>query len=369
MILRAQNVFTIEGKVDSLTTGDKLYLVYQVEDQQRTDSAQVMQAGHFTFKGTVAFPVYAGLFLHKNPYVSKMARGEVMDYIRFYLEAVPMSLVARDSLKHVEIRGSPSNALHKELKAMQQSNEAGFTALNKEFEALPEEKKKDKEVYDGFVKREQQLMKESYEIHLAFVNKHPDAYLSVISLSQIAAQPEMNEGATNAYAKLSPQLKNTPLGKGIAVQLAAPANTQIGKVALDFEQTSPEGKTVRLSDFRKKYVLLDFWASWCGPCRAENPNVVAVYNKYKDKGFTVLGVSLDAPGQKEAWVKAIENDKLSWAQATDLKGWENAAAKMYGVRSIPSNFLIDPAGKIIGKNLRGKELEDELEKIFKEQGK
>ena len=135
-----------------------------------------------------------------------------------------------------------------------------------------------------------------------------------------------------------------------------------GLPAPDFTMNDPDGKPINLSDFKGKVVLVDFWASWCGPCRRENPNVVRLYNEYRSKGFDILGVSLDR--SKEPWLAAIEKDGLTWSHVSDLQGWGNAAAKLYGVSSIPHTVLLDKDGKIIARNLRGEALEAKLKSIF-----
>jgi len=166
-----------------------------------------------------------------------------------------------------------------------------------------------------------------------------------------------------AYAAFSPAVQQSGFGREVKKEMDIMDRTAIGQMAPDFTQNDTAGKPVTLASFHGKYVLLDFWASWCGPCRRENPNVVEAYKKFKNKNFTILGVSLD--DNKESWIKAFKDDGLEWNHVSDLKGWKNAAALQYGVRAIPSNFLLDPSGKILAHNLRGEVLQDTLAKILK----
>ena len=156
--------------------------------------------------------------------------------------------------------------------------------------------------------------------------------------------------------------ENPQLDKDLTGRVRKAKKLMPGVVAPEIAQNNPEGKEVKLSDFRGKVVLIDFWASWCGPCRRENPNVVRVYNKFKDKGFEILGVSLDK--SKSKWISAIEKDKLTWPHVSDLKGWGSVHAKDYGVTGIPQTFLVNEKGEIIAKNLKGAQLEAQLTKLF-----
>ena len=164
--------------------------------------------------------------------------------------------------------------------------------------------------------------------------------------------------------KLGEEFPSDKLYTQVKPQLEALKKTAIGQVAPDIELTTPDGKKVKPSDFRGKYLLLDFWASWCMPCRRENPNVVRMYKKYKDKGFEILGISLDR--DKNKWIQAIKSDGLVWHHGSDLKGWQSEAAKLYGVSSIPNTFLLDKEGRIIAKGLRGPTLEQKLKELLGE---
>jgi peroxiredoxin len=162
------------------------------------------------------------------------------------------------------------------------------------------------------------------------------------------------------YNALDTSVKNYTISKNLYSYIQYNKVGAVGTKAIDFTQPDTIGNPVALSSFRGKYVLVDFWASWCGPCRAENPNVVQNFNQFKEKNFTVLGVSLDKPGAKDNWLNAIHHDNLTWTHVSDLQFWNNAAALLYRVQSIPFNMLIDPSGKIIAKNLRGDLLHSKL---------
>ena len=198
---------------------------------------------------------------------------------------------------------------------------------------------------------------------IKFVQENPSSAVSLYILYKYLSGEVGLSSLKNLISIVDTSLRKSTYYKLIEGQMTILSKTEVGKPAIDFSMTDVNGNKIQLSSLYGKYLLIDFWASWCPSCRQENPNVVSVFNEYSSKGFSVLGVSLD--NNKEHWLKAINDDKLVWKQVSDLKRWDNEAAKLYGIRSIPSNLLLNPQGIIIAKNLRGKELKSKLGELLK----
>ena len=350
--------YKVNGKIEKLSNSSKVYLIYRTGKTVTTDSV-ISNRGTFQFKGQLIDPIKARIIVdHNGVGIKNLKKADILE---IYLEKGKIEVSASDSVFRAQISGSPINDDNKKLSDLIAPIVTKQKALEVEYNAAV--KAKNEAAKDEIEKRFDATDNELNELQIQFIQANPTSYVSLDAVKSVAgAAPEVDK-IEPLFNGLSEQIRNTTSGKEFAQKIAKLKLVAVGAVAPDFSQASPDNKQVKLSDFRGKYLLVDFWASWCGPCRRENPNVVAAHNRFKDKNFTILGVSLDK--NKEAWLKAIEKDLLNWTQVSDIKGWDNEVAQLYAVQSIPANFLIDPNGKIIAKNLREDKLLEKLGEIFK----
>ncbi len=361
-LAQTQDTFTIKGKIGNLNAPSRAYLIYQLGANQVIDSAQI-SAGNFDFNGQILTPSNAILFIdHKGVGFEKL--DSTVDKLNLYLDKGEFAVSGTDSISKAQITGSKINDEDKKLKALLEpiNNKAKNLMAIKRTVTAEQNTPAFRSNLQG---RYKALQAEQKTVIKKFILENPDSYFSLMALYSVDGPSPNPVELDSLFNTLSPTLKSSEAAKVFQKALEPVRHTAPGVMAPDFIQNDVNGVPVKLSSLRGKYVLVDFWASWCGPCREENPNVVRVYNKYKDKNFTILGVSLDKAEGRADWLAAIKNDGLVWTQVSDLKWWNNQAAALYYVSSIPANFLIGPDGKIIAKDLRGDDLDDKLKEVLK----
>jgi peroxiredoxin len=355
--------FILDGKISRLPDTSKVdwvFLQYRINGETKVDSVQPKD-GKYHFSGIIAEPVAGRLrvkFAETAPGKRPVLKSR-RDMVTVFLEPGKQKVSSVDSFSNIKVKSSAAHVEYAKLnKAVKPFDERMEPLYNKYNEFA---KAKDKANQDKIEAEIDAIDKEKSEkVYGEYVKSNPSSPLAMYALQQYAGWDIDPDKVEPVYNLLSGTAKKYPSAIDFKENLEIAKKTGIGKMAMDFTQDDTLGKAVTLSSLRGHYLLVDFWASWCGPCRAENPNVVKVFNKYKDKNFHIIGVSLDRPGAKEKWLKAIHDDALAWTQVSDLKFWDNEVAKQYGIRAIPQNFLLDPEGKIIAKNLRGDELDQKL---------
>lgn len=358
-----QTAFTLNGKIGQLSTPAKAYLMYQPTGGKQIHDSTTIINGAFSFKGTIDQPELAYLIINQKGSGLHSKGGRSMS---LYLESGSMSVTSPDSLSNAKISGSTYNADKAKLDKVLAPIYAKKLEISKEVRSASAAQKTSREFIRLIDARRDSLEMAQKAVYVAFIKTNPNSMVSIVALSKYSAPIPNVAELEPLFNLLSTQVKSSKMGKDYAAYILEMKKTSVGGIAPDFAQADTSGKMVSLKDFRGKYVLLEFWASWCAPCRAESPNVVKAFNDFKEKNFTVFSVSLDNENGKKAWLAAIQKDKVgAWTHVSDLKSWDNAAAKQYNIKAIPQNFLIDPQGKIIASNLRGKELQEKLATMLK----
>ena len=357
--------FKITGTTPDINNGTYVYLQkIDINNQILNVDTTVIKDGKFSFTED---PV-------ENSELMALSFQKIRGNVFFISENEEISIKAyKDSLYTSEVDGGAENDVFKlyyddvvtsnnekqrlqqeGMAAMQSGDTAKVNIIRNEFEQINE----------ADTRRRIKLIKE-----------HPDRFISIISLSELVGTRAIESSeAEELFESLDASLKETKKGKRLnemiaklKSQEAAAAQAEIGNKAPAFTAPAPEGEELALADaMGSKYTIIDFWASWCKPCRQENPNVVSVYNTYHDKGLNIISVSLDRASAKDKWLAAIENDKMDWFHVSNLMEWQDPVARKYGVTAIPATYLIDAEGVIIDKNLRGEALVAKMQELLGE---
>lgn len=340
--LCAQKKFVISGNLQGLPEGSAVSLS-NANSPDDTLAKSIVKNGVFALQGNIEEP---------NLYQLNLDGVQKKSILFIGNDDVSVSGDV-STIQDLTVKGSKVHEDFEEFKKTFHPLFQELTSMGQRISKLPSVTKDDSVM--GAYRNQLNKIKKEVDNFVTTHQNSPVAPFVVVVTSEVEQDLAALE---RRYQLLGKNAQNGFYGKIVKKQIDDNKAGALGSEAIDFTQTDTEGKMVSLSSFRGKYVLVDFWASWCRPCREENPNVVKAYHKFKDKNFTVLGVSLD--NNRQPWLKAIKNDNLDWTQVSDLKGWNNEAAASYKVQAIPQNFLIDPSGKIIAKNLRGEDLESRL---------
>ncbi|EHQ30087.1 TlpA disulfide reductase family protein [Mucilaginibacter paludis] len=344
---------TISGKVKPSHNGEVVMLVHSGPKGAVKDST-VVANGAFTIKSEVYTPEVAYI---------RLGKVQPANSLDIFISKGEISLLTADSLQYATVSGNKLAEDYVRLMATVRPLVKQRAQLTVQYQAIAAADRKGEEG-KALVVKIMDVAKTGLNAIYDFIDHNPDSFVSLDFLEKVSGAAINYKNTMPHFEKLSNQLKNTEKGKAFNKKLMAAKSMMVGSKAKTFESLTPDGKKLGLQEVvaTGKYTLIDFWASWCGPCRAENPNVVKAYTTYHDKGFNILSVSLDT--KADAWKAAIAKDGMPWYHVSSLLGWKEPAAELYGVHAIPQNVLVDAKGVIIATNLRGEALINKLKQLM-----
>ncbi len=352
----AESGYTISGNTKGIDNGTKVYLQVQGESQLVPKDTVTVENGKFEFKGTSDLPELGFLTI------------EGSNGIPFVLENGNIEITFdKDSLQNNKISGTVENEIFQDFTTKNNTiydKIMSYQHANQE-KYMTAQASNDTATVNSLIKDLENIKTELSEVPVQVINNNPKSFVGVLlTENQLLRQEISVDEAQKRLDNFEKKLLDTRAAKNIKKIIDAANSVEIGKKAPDFSAPSPEGKEISLKESLGKVTIIDFWASWCGPCRMENPHVVELYKQYHDKGLNIIGVSLDKDGDK--WKEAIAKDGLTWNHISNLKFWEDPIAEKYNVKAIPATFIVDANGVIVAKDLRGAELDAKIKELLGE---
>ena len=350
----SENEFVISGTAEGFEDGTKIFVKVVSENEIIPKDTIEILKGKFQLTGNVFDPEICYLMINENEGVPLILENGT----------ITVSL-SKDTIKNSIVGGTPENELFNEYsnKTKVIYKKINDFQVTKQQEFINAQVVNDTAKMNDLMKKLRIIQNELIELSKDVISKNNDKYLSALLLeNNLATQTITAEEGKAYFDKFTDKIKQTRSGKNIEKIVKAATEVVIGKPAPDFSAPSPEGKTISLKESLGKVTIIDFWASWCAPCRQENPNVVAMYNELHEKGLNIIGVSLDRDGDK--WKEAIAKDGLTWPQISNLKFWQEPIAEQYNVKSIPATFILDENGIIVARDLRGDELKAKVKELL-----
>jgi peroxiredoxin len=348
--------YTVSGEIKGLTDGTKVFLEKQESGIAVSVDTAKIEKCKFTFKGKTEEPEIHNIrFENAGSFVLVVEKGDIK------------AIINKDSISMAKISGTYNNdELNKYNSLMSKIQKKMMLFQQKNMSIMQEASEKNDTVLVNKLRKDYSKFQDEFIVaNDKYIVGNPKSFITVLLVEGMLGEVDAKfDKITKYFNALDSSIKQTKHGKNIKTRLDALNSVAIGQKAPDFSAPNPDGKKVSLYESLGKVTIVDFWASWCGPCRQESSNFVAIYNEFHSKGLNFIGVSLDKKDEKNKWTEAIAKDKLNWIQISNLQFWDDPIAKKYGVDGIPSTFILDKSGIIVAKNLRGMELKAKVAELL-----